>query len=175
MRIREHISLKRLTTLKIGGVARYFCRVRNEHELQTALQFSKREKMQLIILGGGSNVLLSDGEINALVVKVDIRGVEWISYSPLEKGARPNDGSVGRALPSSAGGMLSPHFVKEVTTLVPHFFGKAGDTNFANVDDTELVVAGAGESWDGLVAASVKRGLWGIENLSGIPGTVGAA
>jgi len=38
-----------------------------------------------------------------------------------------------------------------------------------------LVHAAAGESWDGLVAESVARGLSGIECLSGIPGTVGGA
>jgi UDP-N-acetylmuramate dehydrogenase len=38
-----------------------------------------------------------------------------------------------------------------------------------------LVVAGAGEEWDALVAYAAQHGLWGIENLSGIPGTVGAA
>ncbi len=38
-----------------------------------------------------------------------------------------------------------------------------------------LVIAGAGESWDALVARAVERGLWGLENLSGIPGTVGGA
>lgn len=38
-----------------------------------------------------------------------------------------------------------------------------------------VVDAGAGESWDALVAESVERGLTGIECLSGIPGTVGAA
>src|SRR3989338_144527 len=38
-----------------------------------------------------------------------------------------------------------------------------------------LLVAGAGESWDALVARAVKDGWWGLENLSGIPGTVGAA
>lgn len=38
-----------------------------------------------------------------------------------------------------------------------------------------LIKAGAGESWDALVAMMVARGLWGLENLSGIPGTVGAA
>lgn len=37
------------------------------------------------------------------------------------------------------------------------------------------VVAGAGERWDELVADTVNRGLWGLENLSGIPGSVGAA
>lgn len=38
-----------------------------------------------------------------------------------------------------------------------------------------LVTAGAGEDWDGLVAETVEKGLWGLENLSAIPGTVGAS
>lgn len=38
-----------------------------------------------------------------------------------------------------------------------------------------FIRAEAGESWDALVGAMVLRGLWGLENLSGIPGTVGAA
>ena len=38
-----------------------------------------------------------------------------------------------------------------------------------------LLIAEAGENWDNLVETAVARGLWGIENLSGIPGTVGAA
>lgn len=37
------------------------------------------------------------------------------------------------------------------------------------------VTAGAGESWDGFVAETVEKGLWGMENLSLIPGTVGAS
>ena len=37
------------------------------------------------------------------------------------------------------------------------------------------VRAGGGENWDDLVAETVRRGLYGLENLSGIPGTVGAA
>lgn len=41
--------------------------------------------------------------------------------------------------------------------------------------DDGRVIAVAGANWDELVAESAHRGLWGIENLSGIPGTVGAA
>ncbi len=40
---------------------------------------------------------------------------------------------------------------------------------------TPLVTAGAGESWDALVRVAGERSLWGIENLAGIPGTVGGA
>ena len=39
----------------------------------------------------------------------------------------------------------------------------------------QTLTAAAGESWDGFVAFAVKNNLWGIENLSGIPGTVGGA
>lgn len=38
-----------------------------------------------------------------------------------------------------------------------------------------LLIATAGEPWDGLVARAVRKNLWGVENLSGIPGTVGGA
>ena len=44
-----------------------------------------------------------------------------------------------------------------------------------NVGGSVLVHAEAGASWDALVAETVERSLWGLENLSGIPGTVGAA
>ncbi len=46
---------------------------------------------------------------------------------------------------------------------------------FERVGDEVLVTAAGGEAWDALVAASVARGLSGLECLSGIPGTAGAA
>ncbi len=42
-------------------------------------------------------------------------------------------------------------------------------------NDSVIVTAGAGVSWDLLVQETVQRNLWGIENLAGIPGTVGAS
>jgi UDP-N-acetylmuramate dehydrogenase len=47
--------------------------------------------------------------------------------------------------------------------------------DFKSDQGSVLVVAGAGVSWDALVEESVSRGLSGLENLSGIPGTVGAS
>lgn len=49
------------------------------------------------------------------------------------------------------------------------------DVTFAEQGDAVLVTAGAGASWDALVAKAVARGYVGIECLSGIPGTVGGA
>ena len=45
----------------------------------------------------------------------------------------------------------------------------------AQIDDSVIVKAEAGVEWDDLVAWSVEQGLWGMENLSLIPGSVGAA
>jgi UDP-N-acetylmuramate dehydrogenase len=45
----------------------------------------------------------------------------------------------------------------------------------AETPETLSVRAGAGVVWDDLVAWCVERGVWGAENLSAIPGTVGAA
>ena len=50
-----------------------------------------------------------------------------------------------------------------------------GVTYQSAADGIVLVKAGAGENWDAVVAQTVARGLSGLENLSGIPGTVGAA
>jgi UDP-N-acetylmuramate dehydrogenase len=42
-------------------------------------------------------------------------------------------------------------------------------------DESVEVVVGAGREWDAFVQYAVRKGWWGIENLSAIPGTVGAA
>lgn len=62
--------------------------------------------------------------------------------------------------------------------LVPDagFDGLVVKIEFAALERTERgYVAAAGELWDTLVARAVADGLWGLENLSGIPGTVGGA
>ena len=47
--------------------------------------------------------------------------------------------------------------------------------SFEEKDGKVFVTAGAGENWDDFVNECVERGLYGVENLSGIPGTVGGA
>jgi UDP-N-acetylmuramate dehydrogenase len=50
-----------------------------------------------------------------------------------------------------------------------------GIDQIADDSESTTIKAGAGESWDSLVLRSVEKGLSGIEAMSGIPGTVGAA
>lgn len=49
------------------------------------------------------------------------------------------------------------------------------ELSFEQAEKGVRAIAGAGVSWDGFVREAASRGLWGVENLAGIPGTVGAA
>ncbi len=122
MKFLENISLAEYTTFKVGGQARYFSAVRSEEELQKALDFAKKKKVSVFLLGEGSNILVSDRGFPGLIIKIEMKGV---------------------------------------------FFEKD--------HEDVLVIASAGESWDRLVTKTIEHNLWGLENLSGIPGTVGAA
>ncbi len=76
MEIKENVSLKGLTTFRIGGQARYFCAVRNKKELEEAVSFSEKEKIPFFVLGGGSNLLISDKGYGGIVIKVNNAGVK---------------------------------------------------------------------------------------------------
>ena len=50
-----------------------------------------------------------------------------------------------------------------------------GIKKYQKDEETVFAIAGAGESWSNLVEWTLNEGLGGLENLSGIPGSVGAA
>lgn len=73
--IRENVLLKDFTTYKIGGPARYFFVAKDKEDLMRAVKTAKEFKLPVFILGGGSNLLVSDKGFNGLVIKVDISNV----------------------------------------------------------------------------------------------------
>ena len=75
--IQENILLKNYTTFKIGGHARYFLVVKEKEQLLKAVKLAKKLKIPFFILGGGSNLLVSDGGFNGLVIKMGILGAEF--------------------------------------------------------------------------------------------------
>ncbi len=116
-------KLSPLTSMRLGGPARYFHEFADSQDLIDQLKVARREKCDIFIIGGGSNIVVSDHGLDALVLKsaaCDIR-IEQSS------------------------------------------------------NETAIVNAEAGASWDKLVSFAIDHGLSGIETLSGIPGTVGAA
>jgi len=122
MRVQENVSLKRLNSFGIDASARYFVEVADQEEVAAFVAEPHFADQPLLILGGGSNLLLRHN-FEGVVLKVGFSGIELLRED--------ND-----------------HYYLEV---------------------------GAGENWHGLVMHCVANGYAGIENLSLIPGNVGAA
>ncbi|MGB9257386.1 MAG: FAD-binding protein, partial [Candidatus Korobacteraceae bacterium] len=75
MLIREHVPLAPLTTLGVGGPARYFAEARTEEEVTEAVEFARSRDLPLFVLGGGSNVVIADSGFAGLVLKIAITDV----------------------------------------------------------------------------------------------------
>ena len=75
MTIQENVALAPLTTLRVGGTARYFAEVRREDDAREAAQFAKTRDLPLFVLGGGSNLVIADGGWPGLVVRIAIGGI----------------------------------------------------------------------------------------------------
>jgi UDP-N-acetylmuramate dehydrogenase len=118
----NNFSLKKYNTFGIEAQAKYFVEVNNTDELIEVLKNEQFEETEKLILGGGSNMLLTQ-DFNGLVIKINIGGIEKI---------REDENHV-------------------------------------------YLQSGAGVVWHEFVMYCIENNLAGIENLSLIPGTVGAA
>lgn len=70
LNIQENVILAPFTTFRIGGPAKFFVEVKDVEELKEALRFAKENKLEFFVLGGGSNVLVSDAGFDGLIIKI---------------------------------------------------------------------------------------------------------
>jgi len=117
-----HFNLQSYNTLASPVCADFFVAVKDEAELLAALKFAHERELPLLVLGGGSNIVLHD-DFPGLVIHVQFLGKELMRED----------------------------------------------------DDFFYVKAAAGESWSDFVNYCLDENFWGLENLSLIPGNVGAA
>ncbi len=75
MEIRENLPLAPFTTLDVGGPARFFMEVHTTAEVRESLDFARSRDVPLFVLGGGSNLLISDAGWRGLVLKIAISGI----------------------------------------------------------------------------------------------------
>src|SRR5260370_16786143 len=75
MTIQENVPLAPLTTLQVGGSARYFAELRREDDVREAAQFAKTRELALFVLGGGSNLVVADAGWPGLALRVAIGGI----------------------------------------------------------------------------------------------------
>ena len=114
-------SLAELTTLRIGGRPRALLACSTAEGVDESVRALDAADRPVLVLGGGSNLVVAGGDLDLVVVAVRNREVEYLDEA-----------------------------------------------------DALIVRAGAGLTWDDLVADTVGRGYGGLECLSGIPGSVGA-
>ena len=76
MLLLENIPLAPLTTIKIGGPARYLVDAKSIAEVQQAVTFARAHDLPLFILGGGSNLVISDAGWPGLVLKISLQGID---------------------------------------------------------------------------------------------------
>lgn len=122
MLVEKDISLKPYHTFGIDVKAKYFVEVRDMEDVKNALAFQKEQNLQLLILGGGSNLLFTK-DFEGMVMKVALKGIEKIEED----------------------------------------------------ENAVWLKVAAGENWHEFVLFCIENGWGGVENLSLIPGTVGAA
>lgn len=123
MNIRENVPLKHLTTMRLGGDARYVIEIEHPSDVAKAFNFAKAKDLPTYILGGGANTIARDEGFNGVVLLNKLNGIEILEE-----------------------------------------------------DDHEATIRSrSGVKWDDFVAFTTNLGLTGIEALSAIPGTVGAA
>jgi UDP-N-acetylmuramate dehydrogenase len=65
-----------MTTFGVGGPARFFAEAESEDDVMMALAFASAQDLPVFILGGGSNLLVSDSGFPGLVLRIAVRGVQ---------------------------------------------------------------------------------------------------
>ena len=77
MEVAERVALAPHTTMGLGGPARWFVHARHDADVRAAWAWARERDVPLHVLGGGSNVIIDDTGLEALVVQLDTRGIEW--------------------------------------------------------------------------------------------------
>ncbi len=85
LRIDRDVLLAPFTTLGIGGKANYFVEVGHETEVDEAVRFAATSNLGLFVLGGGSNVLISDDGFSGLSMRIALLGIEILDNGTADR------------------------------------------------------------------------------------------
>jgi UDP-N-acetylmuramate dehydrogenase len=73
--IHENVPLAPYTTLGVGGPARFFTKTNTEDQISDALEYAQAGDFPVFILGGGSNIVVSDAGFSGMVIKIEVSGI----------------------------------------------------------------------------------------------------
>jgi len=107
--IRDGVPLAPFTTLELGGPARHFVEAADEGAVVEALRWADSRKLPVTILGGGSNLVVSDAGFDGLVVRIAARGLRFETSGGEARvtaaAGEPWDDLVARAVERGLGGV----------------------------------------------------------------------
>ena len=78
MNVQTNVQLKTLNTLNLDAVSSHYVQINHTQDLLDALKFADQKQLNIMILSGGSNMLLPN-QINALVIHMNIQANEHIA------------------------------------------------------------------------------------------------
>lgn len=151
--------MKDHTSFKVGGPAEVFIKVENEQELQEIQAFANNEKIPIVIIGNGSNILVTDKGVRGIVVKIDIKKLE-IQDNEQADGQNQNKEQINQKNSNQS---------NESNAQMN------AQNNELNGNTTKKITVGAGNKLIELAYTLAKQDIAGLEELSGIPGTIGGA
>lgn len=161
-RIKKKELMAKHTTLGVGGPAEYFYEAKSSAELIKAIEVSRKLKLPLFILGAGSNIIVGGKGIRGLVVK---NLTQDFFMKPFE-------------------GIFTPRKIKpRLKKLSAHQdgvgvhamgLGRPG-ADLPRSKELFLVTASSGWRLADLINHCLKKGLVGLEQFAGIPGSLGGA
>lgn len=93
MKIQIQVQLKPFNTLSLNSVASHYTQIKNTDDLLDAIDYAEQQSLNLLILSGGSNMLLPE-HIHALVMHMDIQGIDVTAEDALSTTVRVGAGQV---------------------------------------------------------------------------------
>ena len=78
MKINENVKIKELTTMRLGGLARYVIELETVEDVEKAYLFAKERQLPVFILGTGSNVIGKDEGFKGVILLNRIKGIRFI-------------------------------------------------------------------------------------------------
>lgn len=145
----ENYPLSQLTTFNIGGFAKFFTEIHNESEVFEAINFSKEKALPIFVIGGGSNILISDQGFLGLAVLNRILGMEFKDNDEvsIDIGAGENwDGVVSKCVELGYSGIESLSGVPgTVGGAVVQNIGAYGQTISDSIEEVSTIDIKSGE------------------------------
>jgi UDP-N-acetylmuramate dehydrogenase len=166
MKIFKNHALQKHNTFGIKATAAAFVKIRSVKDLKAVLTTNA---LPIQLLGGGSNMLFTKDFYDCLFIKNAIMGIKIVENAVYTEGSF-FELKIKNSKLSDTDFELKIKNSKLKTTD-----SDVENANFNAEEGSVIVEIGGGEQWHDVVLWAIKNNLGGIENLSLIPGTVGAA